>query len=263
MKTIELGAVHLNVNNLTNMREYYEHLGLTGKMEDGKVVLYADDRPLLVLHETHKTRRHEVGLYHFAIKVPTRGDFGDFLYHAAKTRIPVTGFSDHYVSEAIYLTDPEGNGIEVYWDRPQEKWMKDGTLHMSTEVMDIDGVLKSRYSNEFIKFPKNTVLGHIHLHVLDLEASSRHYKKTLGLAKMFDYPSAGFYSRDGYHHHIAMNLWLPGSPKEKEDHYPGIHSFTLYLEPSIYDALYKTESYKMVHRDPSNILYEVHRGFIR
>lgn len=261
MKTMEIGAVHLNVNNLTHMREYYEQLGLIGRLEDGKVILSAGDRPLLILHETHKTRRHEVGLYHFAIKVPTREDLGNFLYHVAKTRLPVTGFSDHYVSEAIYLQDPEGNGIEVYRDRPKEEWIKDGAVHMATDMMDVEEVIKCRTTNAFDKFPSGTVMGHIHLHVLDLEASSDHYEHTLGLSKMFDYPSAEFYSRDGYHHHLAMNLWLPGSPKEKEDGYPGIHSYTLYLEPATYDALYETDSYKMVLRDPNNILYEVHRGF--
>lgn len=262
MKTMELGAVHLNVNNLTNMREYYEHLGLEGRLEDGKVILSAGTRPLLVLHETHKTRRHEVGLYHFAIKVPERTDLGNFLYHIAKHRISVTGFSDHYVSEAIYLQDPEGNGIEVYRDRPESQWLKNGKMHMSTEAMDVEGVLNTRNTNAFTKFPEGTVMGHIHLHVLDLPSSSRHYKETLGMEKMFDYPSAEFYSRDSYHHHVAMNLWLPGSPKAKEDGYPGLHSYTLYMEPTVYDALFQTDSYKVVQRDPNNILYEVHRGFI-
>lgn len=262
MKTMELGAVHLNVNNLVNMKEYYERLGLNGKIEDNKVFLSSEDRILLVLHETHKTRRHEVGLYHFAIKVPSREDLGNFLYHIAKNRISVTGFSDHYVSESVYMQDPEGNGIEVYRDRKEEEWLKDGALYMTTEPMDIEGVLKARTSDEFVIFPRGTVMGHIHLHVLDLDATSRHYEEKLGLSKMFDYVTAQFFSRDGYHHHIAMNLWLPGSPKEKEDGYPGIHSYAVYLEPTIYDSLYSTESYKVIQRDPNNILYEVHRGFI-
>lgn len=260
MNTIALGAVHLNVNNMDLMKAYYEHLGLRAHRLGGVVILYGGDFPLLVLHETYKTRKHEVGLYHFAIKVPSREDLGNILYHLAKEKIPVTGFSDHHVSEAIYLQDPEGNGIEIYHDRPKELWLKRGQIHMSTEPMDVQEVLKSRTTDDFLGFPLGTHMGHIHLHVLDLEASEAFYENTLGLEKVFTYPNAGFYSRDGYHHHVAMNLWLPGDPSQKEDRYPGLHAFSIHLEEEVYDDLFPDQSTQKELRDPSNLLVKVHRG---
>ncbi len=261
MKTIELGAVHLNANNVEKMKIYYEHLGFEAKESDDTVELMIGGRTLLVLHPTRLTRRHEVGLYHFALLLPERAHLGNFLYHAASNKIPITGFSDHNVSEAIYLSDPEGNGIEVYWDKPKEKWRIGDKIHMTTEPMDIDGVLESRTSNSADRFPEGTVMGHIHLHVLDLDQSDRHYKETLGLEKMLDYPMAGFFSRDGYHHHLGLNTWLQGNPKTKEDGYPGIMKFEIHLEPSVYDELFDADSKVVERRDPNHILYTVYRGF--
>ncbi len=261
MKTIELGAVHLNVNNVEKTKKYYEQLGFNAiETEDG-IELAIGGKTLLVLHPTTPSRRHEVGLYHFALLLPERNDLGNFLYHAAANKIPITGFSDHNVSEAIYLSDPEGNGIEVYWDKPEDEWRIGGKISMTTDPMDIDGVLEARTSNSQDQFPDGTVMGHIHLHVLDLEQSDRHYKDTLGLEKMLDYPMAGFFSRDGYHHHMGMNTWLQGNPKTKEDGYPGIRKFEIHLESSVFDNLFDPELKMVDQRDPNDILYTVYRGF--
>lgn len=261
MKTIELGAVHLNVTNVKQMTSYYEDLGFRRKETEEGMALLAGSSPLLVLHPTTYTRRHEVGLYHFAVRVPERADLGDFLHHLAVKRIPVTGFSDHHVSEAIYLTDPEGNGIEVYWDKPDSVWKNSGRIHMTTDPLDVDGVLESRNTDSFSGFPEGTDMGHIHLHVNDLDASHAHYNETLGLEKTLDYPKAGFFSRDGYHHHIGMNMWLPGKPHPKEDAYPGIRHFSIYLDPLVFDKLYGDEKDVVEKRDPDNMLYKVYRGF--
>lgn len=259
-KTIELGAVHINVNDLEKLKTYYENLGFTSKDTEEGVELSAGDRTLLVLHPTTHTRRHEVGLYHFAILLPTRADLGNFLYHIAVNKIQVTGFSDHHVSEAIYLSDPEGNGIEVYRDKPEADWRINDKIHMTTEPMDVDGVLESRTTDSFSKFPSGTTMGHIHLHVLNLEDSDKHYKGTIELEKMLDYPGAGFFSRDGYHHHVGMNMWLQGNPKAKEDGYPGINHFTVHLLESVFDTLFPNVT-MVERRDPNNILYKVYRGF--
>lgn len=260
MKTLELGAVHLNVNNIQKLKIYYEKLGFNAKQTDDGVELSAGNRTLLVLHPTTLTRRHEVGLYHFALLLPERKDLGNFLYHAAANKIPMSGFSDHHVSEAIYLSDPEGNGIEVYRDKPEDEWRVGGKIHMTTDPMDIDGVLESRTSNSSDKFPEGTIMGHVHLHVLDVDESDRHYNDTLGLEKMLDYPMAGFFSRDSYHHHLGMNTWLRGNPKAKEDGYPGIMKFEVHLEPSVFDKLFGKDSEVVEKRDPNHILYMVSRG---
>lgn len=262
MKTIELGAVHLNVTDVEQLKNYYTNLGLRSKDTEEGVAILAGNKPLVVLHPTKLTRKHEVGLYHFAIRVPERKDLGNFLFHLATNKISVTGFSDHHVSEAIYLTDPEGNGIEVYWDKPESAWKNNGRIHMTTDPMDVDGVLESRTTDSYTQFPEGTDMGHIHLHVQDLEKSDQHYNETLGLEKVLDYPKAGFFSRDGYHHHIGMNMWLQGNPGIKEDGYPGIRHFNVYLQPTVFDQLYDGKSDMVEKRDPSNILYKVYRGFL-
>ena len=262
MKTIELGAVHINVNNVDQLTTYYENLGFISKETAEGVELLAGNKPLIVLHPTKQTRKHEVGLYHFAIRVPKREDLGNFLFHLAVNKLPVTGFSDHHVSEAIYLTDPEGNGIEVYRDKPDDVWKNEDSILMTTDPMDVGGVLESRTTDSFTQFPEGTEMGHIHLHVQNLEKSDQHYNETLGLEKVMDYPKAGFFSRDGYHHHIGMNMWLQGKPAIKEDGYPGIHHFNVYLEPAIFDQLYDGKSDMVEKRDPNNILYKVYRGFL-
>ena len=261
MKTIELGAVHLNVTDVEQLTLYYENLGFSSRQTDEGMELLAGSRPLLVLHPTKQTRRHEVGLYHFAVRVPDREDLGNFLYHLAVKRIPVTGFSDHHVSEAIYLSDPEGNGIEVYWDKPESIWKNTNGIHMTTDPMDVDGVLASRTTNSFSGLPEGTDMGHIHLHVQDLNSSYEHYSETLGLEKTLDYPKAGFFSRDGYHHHIGMNMWLQGKPDVKCDGYPGIHHFSIHLASAVFDEIYGPDKTVAENRDPNNILYKVYRGF--
>ena len=262
MKTIELGAVHINVTDVEQLKKYYRNLGFDSSDTEEGVELLAGNKPLIVLHPTKQRRRHEVGLYHFAIRVPERKDLGNFLYYLAVNKIPITGFSDHHVSEAIYLTDPEGNGIEIYRDKPDDVWRNNGIIHMSTDPMDVDGVLESRTTDSFSQFPEGTDMGHIHLHVRDLEKSDQHYNETLGLEKVLDYPNAGFFSRDGYHHQIGMNMWLQGNPGIKEDGYPGIHHFNVHLEPTVFDQLYKGKQGMVEKRDPNNILYKVYRGFL-
>lgn len=260
-KTIELGAVHINANDVAKLAAYYENLGLDAVMKDDTVELKAGSQTLLVLHPTSHTRRHEVGLYHFALLLPSRADLGNFLYHVASSRIPVSGASDHHVSEAIYLTDPEGNGIEVYRDKEEDTWKVNGEVYMETVAMDVDGVLASRTSEQTKKFPQGTIMSHIHLHVQNLEESAKHYGATVGLEKILDYPGALFYARDGYHHHLGMNTWLGGRPEKKEDGYPGLRYFTVYLDSPVFTELFGEAVDQVEKRDPNNIRYKIYRGF--
>jgi len=259
--TLELGAVHINANNIEKLKTYYESLGFESETSEDTVLLKAAGETLVVLHPTNFSRRHEVGLYHFAVLLPSRADLGNFVYHISKSRIPATGASDHHVSEAIYFSDPEGNGIEIYHDRPESEWKVEGRVHMDTLAMDVEGVLNARTSDNADKFPAGTKMGHVHLHVLNLDESEDFYKKTLGFDKILDYPMAGFYSRDGYHHHVGMNMWLKGNPKKKEDGYPGLRFYTIYLESGVFSNLFGDEMKKVSLRDPNNILIKVIKGF--
>jgi catechol 2,3-dioxygenase len=260
-KTMEIGEVHINSSNIGDLVAYYRTLGLSSERNGDTIELKAGKRTLVVLHETKASRRHEVGLYHFAIRLPSRRDLGDFVQHLIDRRISVTGASDHRVSEAVYLSDPEGNGIEVYRDREETEWYDDGEIAMTTEAMDLDGVLGERSYGPYQGMPDGTDIGHIHLHVLDLDASEKFYRDSFGIEKMMDVETAILTSRDGYHHHIGMNTWLRGTPKEKEDGRPGLRGYVIRLSDDAFDTLFKdsAEGIKEL-RDPNNILITVIRG---
>lgn len=263
-RTMEIGEVHINASNIVDLASYYRTLGLSSERNGDTIELKAGKRTLVVLHETKASRRHEVGLYHFAIRLPSRRDLGDFIQNLIDRRISVTGASDHKVSEAVYLSDPEGNGIEVYRDREESEWYDDGEITMTTEAMDLDGVLGERSYGPYQGMPDGTDIGHIHLHVLDLDASEKFYRDSFGIEKMMDVETAIFTSRDGYHHHIGMNTWLRGNPKEKEDGRPGLRGYVIRLSDDAFDSLFKEspEGLKEL-RDPNNILITVKRGISR
>lgn len=258
---MEIDEVHINASNIADLAAYYRTLGLSSERNGDTIELKAGTRTLVVLHETKASRRHEVGLYHMAIRLPSRRDLGDFIQNLVDRRIPVTGASDHKVSEAVYLSDPEGNGIEVYRDREESEWYDDGEFTMTTEAMDLDGVLGERSYGPYQGMPEGTDMGHIHLHVLDLDASEKFYRDTLGIEKMMDVETAIFTSRDGYHHHIGMNIWLRGTPKEKEDGRPGLRGYVIRLSEDTFDTLFNDSSDDPKElRDPNNILITVRRG---
>lgn len=149
------------------------------------------------------------GLYHTAFLMPTRSDLARWVLHVARRRVPITGASDHGVSEAFYLDDPEGNGIEVYADRPPETWRwRDGFVSMPTKPLDIENLLSTsdRHSS-FASAPAGLRIGHIHLRVGELASAEKFYSSTLGLAPTRQRDGALFMSSGGYHHHIAGNIW--------------------------------------------------------
>lgn len=262
-KTLRLGAVHLNSKDPDHLKRFYEELGMKSKRNGEDISLFAGDCELVVLHKVDKERQHEVGLYHLAILLPSRKDLGNFLYHLAKKRVPITGASDHHVSEAVYLTDPEGNGIEVYQDRNPAKWKVKGVFTMTTEAMDVEGVLGAKDEEDYSGMPSGTTMGHLHLHVLDIAKSEAFYKKTLGLETMISLGgSATFTSRDGYHHHLGMNTWLRGDPKAMADGYPGLRFYTVYLAEPVFDEKFPDSAGKhhVDLRDPNNISLRVFRG---
>ena len=213
--TTTVGAVHLTVADLERSLAFYdatfgmERLGVS----DGRATLGADGRELLVLVEEPGARPApgHTGLYHFALLLPERSDLARWLAHAARTRIPLTGLSDHFVSEAVYLNDPDGHGIEVYWDRPRDSWEGQVAERMTTlalDVQDVMGSLGDGPEGEYPGLPAGTVMGHVHLKVSSIAETIAFYRDVLGFALMADLGArAAFLSAGGYHHHIGANTW--------------------------------------------------------
>ena len=213
--TTTLGAVHLTVTDLDRAVDHYTNrLGFRVHSRAGNEArLGAGARDLLVLAGDPGARRVRgtTGLFHFAVLVPSRADLGRALAHLVETRTPVSGASDHGVSEALYLSDPDGNGIEIYRDRPRAEWpVRDGGLEMVTDPLDTDGVLAARGSvaDASGALAAGTVIGHVHLHVSRLEPAERFYRDVVGLDLMQRWGhSALFLSAGGYHHHLGLNTW--------------------------------------------------------
>lgn len=209
---VEIGRVALVVNDRETVARFYETaLGLRRLSSDGAAILLgAGDRVLLELRGDTAARRaspREAGLFHTAFLLPSRAALGAWLRHAVEARVPVQGASDHLVSEAIYLADPEGNGIEIYADRPRADWKAaDGSLKMATEPLDVPGLAAAALA-PWAGAPDGTVVGHVHLQVGQVEAAERFWTDVIGMDLMAHYPGAAFLASGGYHHHIGANVW--------------------------------------------------------
>ena len=219
-----IGAVRLVVADLDDVADFYrEAIGLRPlEREQSEIVRLGtgeDAAPLVELvgdPSAPPRPPHTTGLYHLAIVVPTRADLARALRRVADAGWRLTGASDHLVSESLYLSDPEGNGIEIYRDRPREQWQyRDGAIQMSTEPLDLDGVLGELSREDAgAGMPAGTRMGHVHLNVADLTAAETFYSGALGFdVTVRGYPGALFVSAGGYHHHIGLNTWTgEGAP---------------------------------------------------
>lgn len=217
-----VGDVHLTVSDLSRSVAFYERaIGLQLlEHRDGRARFGVGGRELLVLVEEPGARPApgSTGLFHFALLVPERTDLARWLAHAARHRIPLSGMSDHFVSEALYLDDPDGHGIEIYWDRPPAVWEGKVSDRMTTMRLDVDDLLAGLAdpaTEPFVGLAADTVIGHVHLKVADLEPTVAFYRDVLGfglMARLGD--SAAFFGAGGYHHHIGANTWQSagGSP---------------------------------------------------
>ncbi len=209
------GAVHLTVSDLTRSLDYYRGAVGLAVLEEGagQASLGADGRELLVLVEERGARpaAGHTGLYHFALLVPERAELAAWLAHAARDRVPLVGLSDHFVSEALYLSDPDGHGIELYWDRPREIWEGKVGTTLTTMPLDVDdllGVLDDPATEPFGGLPAGTVMGHVHLKVADISEAIDFYRDVLGFGLMAQLgDQAAFLSAGGYHHHVGANTW--------------------------------------------------------
>jgi len=215
-----LGTVRLQVADLARSLAYYERVLGMRVLDRGNGVARLGaaeaSTPLLELHERPGAapvpRRGRLGLYHFAILLPDRPALGRFVRHLSDIG-ERAGMSDHFVSEAIYLTDPDGLGIEVYADRPRSAWrQEDGQLVMTTVALELDDLLESAGGSGWTGMPAGSVVGHVHLFVGDLEPAAAFYHVGLGLDKtVWNYPGALFLSAGGYHHHVGTNTWAAGA----------------------------------------------------
>ncbi len=213
-----LGAVHLLVSDLARSRAYYEEvLGLGALAVDrDRVTLGSrqDERALVILHTrpgVTPARRGAFGLFHFAILLPDRATLGRFAAHLAALGIRA-GMADHLVSEALYLSDPDGLGIEVYADRPRDSWRhRDRELAMTTDPLDLAAVVAAGDGIAWSGAPAGTTMGHVHLHVGSLDDGAAFYHRALGFDTMvWSYPGALFLAAGGYHHHLGTNVWARG-----------------------------------------------------
>lgn len=225
--------VELKVSDLERSLSYYQEIigfKILEKQEnkalltaDGKTALLSIEQRANSLPKTQKT----TGLYHFALLLPTRGDLGAVLKHFIEINERV-GAGDHLVSEALYLNDPDGNGIEIYSDRPDTEWTWNGEfVAMDTLQIDAQGILAAGASTKWEGLPEGTVMGHIHLHVSELVETEKFYK-LLGFEVVTpNYPGALFMSTGKYHHHIGLNTWAGVGAPPAGENVVGLEAFSL------------------------------------
>lgn len=233
-RPLHVGTAHLVVSDIDQVRQFYETmLGLT-VIEQGMsgVVLGAGARPLLTLTtraDVRRAPRNAAGLFHTAFLMPDRNELGHWLAHAVAQGVKLDGASDHLVSEAIYLSDPEGNGIEVYRDRAPQEWdfHADGTVEMATLALDLQGLYDSAPKTAWGGMSDKAAIGHMHLQVGNIPEADRFYEGVLGLKKMATYPGASFFGAGTYHHHIAANIWNSRGAVAREGAMSGLSGYSL------------------------------------
>ncbi|ARD47338.1 glyoxalase [Sporosarcina sp. P37] len=231
-----VGQVNLKVQNIERALAFYQEIigfKVLEKTErkvhltaDGKTVLLSIEQPENVLPKQGRT----TGLYHFALLLPERSDLAKIVQHFIENRFQI-GSADHLVSEALYLSDPDGNGIEIYVDRHPSKWDWDkGEVAMANDPINFPELLSGVKPHTWNGLPAGTVMGHIHLHVSELKTTEEFYTKGLGLEVVNRYGNQALFLSDGkYHHHIALNTWNGvGAPKPFPNS-AGLESFTLML----------------------------------
>lgn len=220
-ESTHLGRVRLQVADLDRSLVFYEDvLGMrviSRTADSASLGPHGEDREIVHLRQLSSARavprRGLLGLYHFAILLPDRASLGRFVAHLAEIGAHA-GMSDHFVSEAVYLTDPDGLGIEVYADRPRDAWRYDERqLYMTTSHLDVDDLVRTAHGEAWTGMPPGTVLGHVHLYVDDIKTAEAFYHDALGFDKVvWSYPGALFMSAGGYHHHLGTNTWAKGAP---------------------------------------------------
>jgi catechol 2,3-dioxygenase len=227
------GEVCLKVTNIDRSHQFYTTiLGLTVLSDQTKTITYTTDgtHPLLTItcpQDVVDKQVHTTGLYHFALLLPNRVELGRMLIHLIQKKVQL-GAADHAVSEALYITDPDGNEIEIYCDRDPSTWeWKDDRVVMTTEELNGRELLAEGSGSVLKRLPQHTKMGHIHLHVDNLITAMKFYTQ-LGFEVVSQYPQALFLSNGKYHHHIAINTWNGAGAKHPEPNQAGLDYFTLH-----------------------------------
>ena len=232
---LHIGAVGMVVRDLDLLTAYYrDMLGLTVQEHAPHVARLGVDGVTLLelIHQPDALPDDpsEAGLYHTAFLMPTRADLARWILHTAKTRVPITGASDHDVSEAIYLDDPEGNGVEVYSDRPREQWRRDGDMiFQKTDPLDVDAIIGEidPATATYPGAPDGLRIGHIHLRVGSVAKAEEFYCGALGLAVTRRRAGATFVSSGGYHHHVGANVWHSNGASTRSGKRAGLDWFSM------------------------------------
>jgi len=271
-----LGSVTIRVADLERSTRFYEKvIGLSSTPQAaGSAALGVEKGPPLIHLKETPGARHvpgRSGLYHFAVLLPTRADLGDALRRLIDSNIRV-GRSDHLVSEALYLADPDGNGIEIYRDRPRTEWTwRDGMVEMAVDPLDLESLLGDAAPGGYGAAHPGTTIGHVHLQVSDVRQAVQFYHNVIGFDLTASFQGAAFLSAGGYHHHLGLNSWSSrGAPPAPPDA-AGLESFTIRV-PSEEELRHVVDRLKMAGingvfeegrvsvRDPSNVGVQILPG---
>jgi catechol 2,3-dioxygenase len=228
-----IGRVRLRVGDLERALAFYRGvLGLSVSQDEGSTATLGD---LLVLEEhpgiaRRPARPVTTGLYHVALLVPSRRELGRSLLGLRQAGYPLRGMSDHAVSESLYLDDPDGNGLEIYADRPRSMWpVRDGVVQMTVDPMDVAGVLAAgrERPEPWVGLPPETVVGHVHFTVSALDPAVAFYRDVIGFDVMMSIPSLVAVSAGGYHHHVNLNTWAGEQAGQDSDRVAGMSGWEL------------------------------------
>ncbi len=265
----KIGYVHLRVNDLDKeLRFYSDLLGFHETGREGSTVYLSakgDRPPHIILSETahgEVSSSFTTGLFHLAIRLPDRKELAKMFLRLNGKRYPFHGFADHGVSEALYMADPEGNGVEIYYDRPPNEWpYENGRLAMVTEPLDLDGLVAdvNPQHEEWKGLHPGSDIGHIHLKVSELAKAGNFYGQALGMDVMQDdFPGALFLSAGGYHHHIGANIWSSRGARPPKEDEPGLAAFALTIpnETGLQDLAQRLEPRYLVQRSGGRMFVE-------
>lgn len=268
---MHIKKIYLRAKDIKAMLKYYkEAFGFVLLKEDfnnyylgpkdGDVLITLIDDPSI---ETHQTT---YGLYHLALLLPSVKDLANFLVHYRKTNYRFVGASDHHVSMALYVEDVEGNGIEVYVDRPSKEWLiKDNEVHMATLPLDLNKLIREANMDDYSGLPKETIIGHLHLHVYSLTNSERFFGELLGFKKTLRYgKDALFLSDASYHHHIGINTWVK-DPNPKLPDKNQLLGYTLHVPKDKFNdflSRLSSEGVNIMNAEDVYYLYDPNGAFI-
>ena len=232
-----MGPATLKVANLARAVDFYHRVLGLAVLEQAQTTatLGVGGQPLLRLEAVEGGQRQpdfSTGLYHLAIRLPSRADLGRVLLNLARSQYPLSGFSDHLVSEAVYLNDPDGNGLELYRDRPRTEWpYKNGMIQMATDPLDVEGIIATVPDPDapFTGMPAGTDIGHVHLRAGDIPTAERFYNQILGFDIVARLPSALFVSAGGYHHHLGLNTWQSRNAPQPPANSVGLGNYTIFV----------------------------------